>query len=48
MAAAILRLLGDQDLRGRVIDRAGRDVRERYSASGMVETYARLYRELLA
>jgi len=48
LAAAILRLLGDQDLRGRVIDRAGRDVRERYSASGMVETYARLYRELLA
>jgi glycosyltransferase involved in cell wall biosynthesis len=48
MSGAILRLLVDHDLRGRIIDRAGRDVRERYSASGMVDTYAKLYRELLA
>jgi glycosyltransferase involved in cell wall biosynthesis len=48
LAAAILRVLVEPDLRSRMIDRAGREVRERYSVSMMVDAYAGLYRELLA
>jgi glycosyltransferase involved in cell wall biosynthesis len=48
LAEAIVRLAGDRELALRLAARAGRDVRERYSASTMIESYAGLYRELLA
>jgi len=48
LASAILRLRVDHDLCRRVADRAGREVRERYSVTRMVDAYAGLYRELLA
>jgi glycosyltransferase involved in cell wall biosynthesis len=48
LAEAIARLCGDRELSGRLAARAGREVRERYTASGMVDAYATLYRELLA
>jgi len=48
LAESILRLSADRDLGRRLADRAGREVRERYSSSAMTEGYARLYRELLS
>lgn len=48
LAAAIVRLAGDRELSNRLAARAGRDVRERFSLAGMIESYAALYRELLA
>ncbi len=48
LAAAILRLLADADLRGRLAGRAGLLVRERFSSAAMLGAYAALYRELLA
>ncbi|HLY75168.1 MAG TPA: glycosyltransferase family 4 protein [Planctomycetota bacterium] len=48
LAQAIVRLAGDRELAFRLAARAGRDVRERHSASTMIESYAGLYRELLA
>jgi glycosyltransferase involved in cell wall biosynthesis len=48
LADAVLRLCGDPDLSRRLAERAGRDVRDRFSASAMLESYASLYRDLLA
>jgi glycosyltransferase involved in cell wall biosynthesis len=48
LAAAILRLAGDRELALRLAAQAGRDVRDRFSASTMIESYAGLYRNLLA
>jgi glycosyltransferase involved in cell wall biosynthesis len=47
LAEAILRLAGDPALASRLAAEAGRRVRERYSSSTMVASYAALYRELL-
>jgi glycosyltransferase involved in cell wall biosynthesis len=48
LAAAIFRLLVNLDLCRSLADRAGRDVRRRFSSSTMIESYAALYRDLLA
>ena len=48
LAARILRMLADHDLGHRLVERAGREVRERFSSTTMLDAYARLYRDLLA
>jgi len=47
LAEAIVRLAEDRDLGRRLAQRAGRDVRERFSSSTMIASYADLYRQLL-
>lgn len=47
LAGAIVRLAEDRDLGRRLAERAGREVRERFSSAAMLDAYARLYRDLL-
>lgn len=47
MAAAIVRLAGSPGLGAALAERAARRVRELFSSGTMVESYARLYRELV-
>lgn len=47
LAEALVRLSGDPDLAARLSAEAGREVRERFSSGAMVDSYARLYRDLV-
>jgi glycosyltransferase involved in cell wall biosynthesis len=47
VAEAILRMLGDHDLRSRCVRRAGELVNEEYSIDGMAVAYDLLYREVI-